>query len=328
MNKYRRVENVELAVKLMGKVQSRSQFWKGFTPEECKLMGAEVEIIRYKAGERIMRTGDQADFVALILSGNARVEVVEPVTGEKRTAGVFGGGSLIGEMALWEGGTRSADVVATGGGISGAGAGNSSGRGGEKGGGKGGGGGGGEDSVRKNSSSSSLGNPNILQPSSLAASTAPEEDDPGETLVAQFHFDEFVDFFLRRPPVAMKLFQVFVQASTSKLKEWRLRTMIAQRAVSQGAGAGAFVGVGGGGAGTGTGTTATAATTTPTVSAAAAAAAATAVSVAGGGAGTGRPSSSEVGGAAAAAAGAAAAGGGGSSRFPSRQSTRAGPVHT
>ena len=68
----RRVENVDLAVKLIGKVQSRSQFWKGFTPEECKLMGSEVEIIRYKAGERIMRTGDQADFVALILSGGAR----------------------------------------------------------------------------------------------------------------------------------------------------------------------------------------------------------------------------------------------------------------
>ena len=84
-------------------------------------------------------------------------------------------------------------------------------------------------------------------------------DDPGETLVAQFHFDEFVDFFQRRPRVAMKLFKVFVQASTSKLKEWRLRTMIARRALSQGAGAGAFVGVGGGGAGTGTGPPAAAA---------------------------------------------------------------------
>jgi hypothetical protein len=81
-------------------------------------------------------------------------------------------------------------------------------------------------------------------------------------LVAQFHFDEFVEFFLRRPPVAMKLFQVFVQASTSKLKEWRLRTMIAHRAQTQGAGAGAFVGVGGSGAGTGTGAGTTAAAAT------------------------------------------------------------------
>ena len=207
-NRHRRVENVELAVKLMGKVQSRSQFWKGFTQEECKLMGSEVEIIRYKAGERLMRTGDQADFVALILSGGARVEVVAPQTGERRTAGVFGPGSLIGEMALWEGGIRSADVIATGRSVLGPG-------------GSGSGGGGGN-------------------------------ENPGETLVAQFHFDEFVDFFLRRPLVAMKLFQVFVQASMSKLKEWRLRTMIAHRTTGQGTVASAFVGVGGGGTGAGT----------------------------------------------------------------------------
>jgi hypothetical protein len=42
-------------------------------------------------------------FAALILSGGARVEVLVPATGEKRTAGVFGAGSLIGEMALWAG---------------------------------------------------------------------------------------------------------------------------------------------------------------------------------------------------------------------------------
>ena len=157
-----------------------------------------------------------------------------PVTGEKRTAAVFGPGSLIGEMALWEGGTRSADVIATGGGVSGAGS-----------------------SSKASSSSSSaspLGLTSKMSSSSSSATATTEDDDPGETLVAQFHFDEFVEFFLRCPPVAMKLFQVFVQASTSKLKEWRLRTMIAHQATSQGAAAGAFVGVGGGGAGTGTGT--------------------------------------------------------------------------
>ena len=155
-----------------------------------------------------------------------------PVTGEKRTAGVFGPGSLIGEMALWEGGTRSADVIATGGGVSGAGGSNKA--------------------SSSSSAASPLGLTSKMSSSSSSAAATTEDDDPGETLVAQFHFDEFVEFFLRWPPVAMKLFQVFVQASTSKLKEWRLRTMIAHRAMSQGAGAGAFVGVGGGGTGTGT----------------------------------------------------------------------------
>jgi len=48
----------------------------------------------------------------------------------------------------------------------------------------------------------------------------------------QFCFNFAFNFNLRH------YIKVFVQASTSKLKEWRLRTMIARRAQSQGAGAG------------------------------------------------------------------------------------------
>ena len=102
-----RSEDVALARALIAKTQGRSQHWKGFTCDELDVLAREVSIVSYDDGERVMRTGEAADFVALILSGAARVEIADVRNAsqttvstnsntKRRVAGVFGPGSLIG----------------------------------------------------------------------------------------------------------------------------------------------------------------------------------------------------------------------------------------
>ena len=75
-------------------------------------MAREFELVGTTRARRFA-AGDDADFAALVVDGFARVDVVDS-TGARRSIGTFGPGALIGEMALWEGGVRSADVVAAG----------------------------------------------------------------------------------------------------------------------------------------------------------------------------------------------------------------------
>ena len=48
-------------------------------------------------------------------------------------------------------------------------------------------------------------------------------DSNSRTLAVRFHFDTLASFFARRPKIAARLFRVFARASSSRLREWRLR---------------------------------------------------------------------------------------------------------
>lgn len=71
----------------------------------------------FDAGTTIIRQGDSADtgFMVLVLEGEITVETIVPSRTQPRTLTVLGPGSLIGEMALVDGGARSASCVATSG---------------------------------------------------------------------------------------------------------------------------------------------------------------------------------------------------------------------
>ena len=202
------VRDLPLAIDRLGRAQARSRYFRGFDPVEVEAMAREFELVRYDAGETVIAAGDAADFAALVVDGFARVDVVDS-TGARRSIGTFGPGALIGEMALWEGGVRSADVVAAGA----------------------------EKIDEKESTASARafesrdakknplgfldgdGNGDDETKSAGFAS----RDSNSRTLAVRFHFDTLASFFERRPKIAARLFRVFARASSSRLREWRLR---------------------------------------------------------------------------------------------------------
>jgi CRP/FNR family cyclic AMP-dependent transcriptional regulator len=70
---------------------------------------------RFRAGTTIIRQGDAADtgFMVLVLEGEITVETLMARQVDATTVTVLGPGSLVGEMALVDGGARSASCVAT-----------------------------------------------------------------------------------------------------------------------------------------------------------------------------------------------------------------------
>ena len=65
---------------------------------------------RRAAGEVIFRQGDPGTSMVVILSGSVRV-VTSSAEGKRLALAILGEGQVVGEMALLEGGIRSADVI-------------------------------------------------------------------------------------------------------------------------------------------------------------------------------------------------------------------------
>jgi CPA2 family monovalent cation:H+ antiporter-2 len=84
---------------------SRFPLFAGMTPEQRELLILHFHPHTAQPGERIIRTGDKADAVYFISSGNVEVSVV----GHRIK---LGAGDFFGEMALISGQPRSADVTA------------------------------------------------------------------------------------------------------------------------------------------------------------------------------------------------------------------------
>ncbi len=79
-----------------------------WSEEECALLlGAGMVVQRIEAGEHVMREGEAADFVAVLLRG-----ALVAAAGE-RTLGTKAAGDVLGELAPFQGGVRGYDVSAT-----------------------------------------------------------------------------------------------------------------------------------------------------------------------------------------------------------------------
>jgi CRP-like cAMP-binding protein len=83
---------------------SNSNF-KAFDAAELKSMSAVFSVLRIAAGERIITKGEEASFCGIVLSGSLNAVVSATLTVP------LGAGEMVGEMALFEGGSRSADIV-------------------------------------------------------------------------------------------------------------------------------------------------------------------------------------------------------------------------
>jgi glutaminase len=85
----------------------------GLTPEECRLVERIVRPLVFDKGDVIMREGDPAKLFFVLARGTVSVEIkLHNKPGRHKRVASIGPGLTFGEMALLDGGTRSADVIA------------------------------------------------------------------------------------------------------------------------------------------------------------------------------------------------------------------------
>jgi CRP/FNR family cyclic AMP-dependent transcriptional regulator len=85
--------------------------FRPLTPPELEAVLARAVIQRFERGATIMRRGDAASSMVVILQGRVRISVTS-ADGTETSLGMLGAGDVVGEMALLDGGDRSADVLA------------------------------------------------------------------------------------------------------------------------------------------------------------------------------------------------------------------------
>ena len=88
--------------------------FKGLTAQEARLVETIVSPLIFEKGDVIIREGDQARLFFVLARGTVSVQITVPSrTGKKkRRVASLGPGLTFGEMALFDGGARSADVIA------------------------------------------------------------------------------------------------------------------------------------------------------------------------------------------------------------------------
>lgn len=89
------------------------ELFSGLGSEAIRRLQTVAETFQFDAGERILGEGDPANLFFVLARGSATISISLPGGGAKRIDSVGPGGSF-GEMALLDGGRRSADVHADG----------------------------------------------------------------------------------------------------------------------------------------------------------------------------------------------------------------------
>jgi len=92
---------------------SELDLFKGLKPEELRLIETIVRPLIFEKGEVIIREGAEAKLFFVLARGTVSVQIRVPRQGErKKRVASIGPGLSFGEMALLDGGKRSADIVA------------------------------------------------------------------------------------------------------------------------------------------------------------------------------------------------------------------------
>jgi glutaminase len=92
---------------------SEINLFKGLSPAECRLIEAIIRPLVFEKGEVIMREGDAAKLFFVLARGTVSVQIKVHGQGNRRKrVASIGPGLTFGEMALLDGGKRSADIIA------------------------------------------------------------------------------------------------------------------------------------------------------------------------------------------------------------------------
>jgi CRP/FNR family cyclic AMP-dependent transcriptional regulator len=86
--------------------------FRRLTDAELEAVLVRATVRRVRRGDMIMHRGDPATGMAMILQGHVRISVTS-TEGRETSLAMLGAGDVVGELALLDGGERSADVAAT-----------------------------------------------------------------------------------------------------------------------------------------------------------------------------------------------------------------------
>jgi CRP-like cAMP-binding protein len=89
----------------------KSKLFAGFEAEELDRFLAQARERKMRRGEVLLRAGDPGDSMMAILLGEVRIMLAD-AQGRDQMINTLGAGAVFGEMALFDGKPRSADVVA------------------------------------------------------------------------------------------------------------------------------------------------------------------------------------------------------------------------
>ena len=102
-----------LRLKIGQDVVERSPLFRGLKASEVKRVALLGTVTPHRAGDLLLRQGDEGDWMLVLLSGAARIEASDAASTRTREIGKVEPGDVIGEVAFFTAARRTASVVAT-----------------------------------------------------------------------------------------------------------------------------------------------------------------------------------------------------------------------
>jgi predicted RND superfamily exporter protein len=102
-----------MRLKIGADVVERSPLFRGLTAAEVKRVALLGSVTPYRAGDHILRQGEEGDHLLVLLSGGARIEASDQATGRTREIGMVAPGDVVGEVAFFTKARRTASIIAT-----------------------------------------------------------------------------------------------------------------------------------------------------------------------------------------------------------------------
>lgn len=97
---------VQEAYDLLLKIRESGKLFREFTEEDISIIAEVFSVIAFKANEHVIEQNEEATFCGVCLRGTFTV-IIGDMTVELQP------GQLLGEISLFEGGVRTADVIAS-----------------------------------------------------------------------------------------------------------------------------------------------------------------------------------------------------------------------
>jgi predicted RND superfamily exporter protein len=102
-----------LRLKIGDQVVERSPLFRGLKASEVKRVALLGTVTHHRAGEHLLRQGDEDDYMLVLLSGGALIQAADAASGRTRDIANVEPGDVVGEVAFFTKTRRTASVIST-----------------------------------------------------------------------------------------------------------------------------------------------------------------------------------------------------------------------